>query len=448
MTSSLSTETGTRPSRSARRPPVPCVGMQLLVASLCGLASCSGAASGPSVRPSTAGAVEAYHARDAVRVERETRDAQDPTALALRAWALATVGRGPEAREAEDAALADPALADSLAAGLLADRVDRLARDGAYADAARAARSALADPRVRADSARRVSVENDGRLWAALDRVPPTTAQGAGESPVHLDAVGLRRTAVRVGPAPPGDYVLDTGANLSTLAASEAARLGLVVRAVGVNVGGVTGARVPAGLAVADAVVIAGVRVGPVPFLVFPDSALAFPQIGYAIEGVIGLPVLEALAPLELPLADGPLRVGVPPRRGVALVFDGLAPVIRVPVRLADGTRDTVACYLDTGASDTVFHAPFYARHRFALNALGHPADIGLGGAGGARTISAIEVDSLQVEWPDRPVSLRAVSVYTDLGDGAADCRLGLDAFAGARALFLDPARRALTPVW
>ena len=316
---------------------------------------------------------------------------------------------------------------------------------GDYAAADCAAREALADSRVAADSSRRASVANDARLWAALVETPAASSEGSGETAVVTDAAGLHRATVRVGTTE-GSYVLDTGANLSTLTRSEAARLGLTVRETGVDVDGVTGARVAAGLAVADRVEFAGVRVGPVPFLVLPDSALSFPQIGYAIEGIVGLPVLAALGSVEIPLGGGTLCADRDEHPGTPIGFDGLTIIVRVPVRLPGGARDTAACALDTGAPETAFHASFYQRHREFLDDAGRRTTVGVAGAGGAEQVSAVVVSSLVVEWDRREVSLSAVPVY--VAEGTGDCRLGLDAFAGARALRLDAGRFLLAPVW
>ena len=88
----------------------------------------------------------------------------------------------------------------------------------------------------------------------------------------------------------------------------------------------------------------------------------------------------------------------------------------------------------------------FYQRHRELIDAAGRRTTIGVAGAGGSERVAVVVVPSLVVEWGHREVSLSGVPVYVSGQTG--DCRLGLDAFAVARALRLDAGRFLLAPVW
>ncbi len=63
-------------------------------------------------------------------------------------------------------------------------------------------------------------------------------------------------------------------------------------------------------------------------FLVFPDEALAFPEIGYQIHGIIGFPVIEGMKEIEITRDD---RFIVPDKRSTFsernLAIDFLTPL-------------------------------------------------------------------------------------------------------------------------
>jgi predicted aspartyl protease len=370
--------------------------------------------------------------RDYPALERATRGDASPVALAYRALALHRLGDEAGAEAAGAAALAG-GLPDTLASRTLALRVQNAARASDYPGAVRLIDAALAAGGL--DSARVETVTNERRLWEALIGAPALEASAAPGAtvPLRRDAVGLRRMGAVVG----GDsvhYVLDTGANLGVLARSEADRLGLEVRPSGVLVGGVTGARVPAEVALAP-VEIGGARLETVPFLVFPGSALAFPQIGYQIEGIIGLPVLRALGAFWLPADEGDLELlaPAPAANPPTLFLDGFT--LEVRATLAFGSLRQafpVTCILDTGATQTHLLAPFYHRHRAAVEAAGTEEVRGFAGAGGAARTSVWVLPEVEVTIGEATVVLSDVSAHVEGEATGSPCRLGLDVL-GAR---------------
>jgi predicted aspartyl protease len=385
----------------------------------------------PAVSPDSLAALAAD--RDYPALERATRHDASAVALAYRAVALHRLGREAEAERTAAAALA-ASPPDTLASRVVALRVQNAARASDYEAALRLTDAALAAGGL--DSARVAALTNERRLWAALAGVLPPEADAApgARASLRRDAIGLRRVALRVA----GDsvhYVLDTGANLGVLIRSEAERLGLAIRPSGVLVGSVTGARVPADVAVAP-VEVAGITLPAVPFLVFPDSALAFPQLDYQIEGILGLPELRALGAFRLPAGEGALEILAPaaPADPPTLFLDGFTLEARVTLAFGSYARD-VTCVLDTGATETHLLRPFYQRHRAAVEAAGVEGARGVGGAGGMARLAVWVLPEVKVTVGDETVRLTDVTVDAEGPEGGAPCRLGLDvldAYGGA----------------
>src|SRR4029078_8069324 len=90
-------------------------------------------------------------------------------------------------------------------------------------------------------------------------------------------------------------FVFDTRANLSTIGETLARELGVRIIDRQILVGTATGARATSRLAIAPELRIGAATARNVVFLVLPDSALKFPQIGYEIRGIVGHPVIAAL---------------------------------------------------------------------------------------------------------------------------------------------------------
>ena len=132
---------------------------------------------------------------------------------------------------------------------------------------------------------------------------------------------------------------IDTGANLSVLARSEAERLGLSIRPVGLQVGTSTGLSVEADVAVADRARLGTADYRHVVFLVFPDRLLSFPD-GTRIPGLVGFPMLEALGEVRF-WADNTLEIPrrAPKRKGFNLAFDEQEPLVLATVGEAEAAR-------------------------------------------------------------------------------------------------------------
>jgi hypothetical protein len=231
-----------------------------------------------------------------------------------------------------------------------------------------------------------------------------------------------------------GQWIFDTGANWSTLSASEAERLGLKTRDSGAFVSGSTGARNGLRLAVADDLRLGRARVQHVVFLVLSDESLFVGPLKYQIRGILGLPVIRALQRLGI-TATGDVRIepGRTANGTPNLFFDGLAPIVEV----RHGDR-RMQMLLDTGANASVLYPSF----RSALSA---DAIAGLtereettAGAGGMVVRKTEAVRTLRLLVPGRPVDLSGISLLASVPEGDARFRdgvLGTDALRGGFTL-------------
>lgn len=393
------------------------------------IAACAPATRAPA--PVSADSVrDLLEARDYFRLRAlEGRLPDAPVALLARARTEAAFNDPAGSNRTIHDALAGP-VPDSLRFHLLSLEAGNHLRLHRYADAHAAALRAL-EVRAAADSADADQLENLTRVFAALRYAPPqTVARGSGVS-LRLDAgeLPLAMLPVTVNDSA-RSYVLDTGANLSTLMRSEAEALGLEIRPAGFVVGTGTDHKVTADVAVAGRVRVGEVEIRNVVFLVLDDEALTFPG-GVRVHGIVGFPVLEALGELRL---HGRQRLEVPaevPRRRTAnLALEGLMPITSVAW---EGER--FVCELDSGANSTKFFEPFYRRFRRRIEATARPDSARYAGAGGAQLFQGYRLGRAWLAVGDTTVALDSAFVHSRPPPDPEErefpaCRLGQDVLA------------------
>jgi predicted aspartyl protease len=237
------------------------------------------------------------------------------------------------------------------------------------------------------DEEGRHALEQTRRVAQVLSGEPGQVHEVRTEGAVAIkrDAANLARSAGRVNGSDQ-EFVLDTGAGYSTITRSAATRLNLRVLPEPVTVGSVTAKSVPAHLAVADRVEIAGNVFRNAVFLVMEDSALTFAGGAYKIDAILGFPVLARLGRIEFVRADGQetFRVAAPgaARQTRDLYLDILRPMAVVEFAGAGWLR----MLLDTGAK----HSSLTDSFALSFPALMKGAEVRsstIGGAGGTKTI-------------------------------------------------------------
>lgn len=286
---------------------------------------------------------------------------------------------------------------------------DNLVRAYRYAEAADAY-TTLAP--LLADSARRADAANAARVFDAFRGTAPQTVRFDGELRVRTsrDKAGLVTVPVSAGDSTIR-FVFDTGAGLSTVTESTARAFGMRMIDRTVSVGTSSGRNTPARLAVAPELKLGSAILRDAVFLVMPDSALAFPQIDYAIHGIVGFPVITALGAVTL-TREGDLVAD--PRPAAAegepsLCLLGLEPLVRVKVG-----PDALHFGLDTGAQGTSLFPPFHARYRTDVEARGTAQAVSVGGAGGSRQVSAYLYGPVALEVGGKTATLERVTVLRE----------------------------------
>lgn len=219
---------------------------------------------------------------------------------------------------------------------------------------------------------------NTQKIWAALAGQPKQEV-----TINHRTAIKMSRDIAQLTNLPVTvdgktiDFIFDTGANISVVMQTTAKAFGMKMLDASIEVGAITGLKVNSGLALCPEFSIEGITVKNAVFLVFPDEALAFSQINYQINGILGFPVIEALKQIEITKADEfivPQQPGNDNLRNMALDF--LNPVINI-----NGEHYT----FDSGAVGTSLYTRYTTKHKTEMETYSQ-TDLNFGGAGGMQT--------------------------------------------------------------
>lgn len=194
----------------------------------------------------------------------------------------------------------------------------------------------------------------------------------------------------------PAMYFFDTGAWVSGMSESEAARLGLSVKETTGTLGNSSGSSVGFRTAVAKQVVIGNVRFKNVSFAVFPDNQEPWSVLPPGRRGIIGVPMLVGFGTLRW-MRKGTLEIGDRPEpldiRKSNLVFDNdhLAVTATVEGR-------NVLATLDTGAETTDLYKPFADTFRSLLEENGKKDSIEERGVGHTEAFDAVTMPELRIQ--------------------------------------------------
>ena len=288
--------------------------------------------------------------------------------------------------------------------------------EGALAGAARW--QAAIDPR---DARARGDIDNLKSIALPLSFAPRQALESlaARPSPTTRDAAGLTRTTVLIG-GRAVEAVLDTGANVSTVSASMAARLGLNMLDGEARVGSSTRRAVSIRVGVAERLEMAGAVFANVAFLVVDDDQLKLPLPGYRVDAIIGFPVFHPLGRVTFTadsvMAGGPATGAAQPRN---LFFDGSSLFVALQVNGLPADLQ-----LDSGATVSALSARFSGRYPQVLQGLPRKVTrtAGAGGVSQAETAiwSQVEmaVDGRQAVLPSVTVDVRPAPGAPVASDG------------------------------
>lgn len=417
------------------------------------LTACTAPASAPS--PATAATaaadaerlVELYRRQDCFGLRDALAGMQGGAVVDFyRAAAAVAFNRPDEAVAELRRFLASPEAAADLARRQAAYELlgDAYVRTFRYGEAAEVYAAIAGD--AAADSAGRENAANVRGLWAALAGTLAQTVDAPG--PVRVATTRDRASLVNV-PVEAGGkrigFVYDTGANLSTVTESTAREMGFRVLRDSVRVGSSTGGASYARVGVAPELRIGGATVRNAVFLVFPDSALAFPQINYQIRGIVGFPVIAGFGATTL-ARGGELVLGDTASADAAaeqnLCLRGLMPLVA-----AEHAGERLHFGFDTGAQNTALYPPFHAARKEAVEAGGEPSTVQVGGAGGMRQVRAYTLAPLVLRIGGREAAVPQVRVFVEPTSGDSDRlygNIGQDVIRQFEAMTLDFRRMQL----
>jgi len=299
----------------------------------------------------------------------------------------------------------------------------------------------LAHFRTHLDSNDLKSIEDDYNTAKLLQNAPAQTISFAGpvRIPTHrgaLDSLDANLTVNGV----TASWILDTGANFSTVSASFAKRLGVKLSAGVAQTQGITGAENPLHVAILPELKLGSATVRNVVLLVLDDSNLNVP-LGHGkhfqIDAVLGYPVFQALGAITF-TSDGWFEAGSaaePTNSGARLFMHELTPLLEC----SEANRKLLFSF-DTGANESVFSVRYYRDFPAAFRAL-KKKRYGMSGAGGAKMMYsyhlprvALKVGATQALLHDVPV----IPAPTDTDLDKVYGNLGRDLVAGSRSFTLD----------
>ena len=232
------------------------------------------------------------------------------------------------------------------------------------------------------------------------------------------------------------DFIFDTGANLSTISESQALKMNLKIFEQSVDIGSSTQVKVESKLAVAERMYIGDILFENVIFIVMPDEQLTFPQINYAIKGIIGFPVIQQLGEVHL-YKNG--QIFVPKiaanKAKQNMFFEGLNPVVEVFSK-----SDTLLFTFDTGATQTELSFKYYNEHKSQVEKKGKLETNERGGAGGIVSVKEYIISNFPMVIGSHETRLRKTRVTLEAYDFNTyfDGNLGQDVLMKFNSLIIN----------
>ncbi|HEV3061754.1 MAG TPA: aspartyl protease family protein [Vicinamibacterales bacterium] len=229
-------------------------------------------------------------------------------------------------------------------------------------------------------------------------------------------------------------FFIDTGAWPNVMGESEAKRLGLRIAAASGSMGTMTN-RTSFRTAVADELVVGGVRLKNVSFTVLPDDGEPWSLLPPGRRGLIGIPVILAFRTLRWG-EDGTVRIGERPasfdvrKANLMLDNDHLAVSVRLEGRTVFGA-------VDTGAQGTDLFRELAVQFPSILES-GTRGSTQVRGVGGAESYASVTLPEITFEIGGIQATLRSQDVLMSRGIRSYIGNFGLDIFQQGRAFKFD----------
>ena len=282
---------------------------------------------------------------------------------------------------------------------------DNYVRSFQFREAARTGRYLIRKYKKRYTPDEARGTENANLIWKALMNEPLQQLEQAplDSIPFSRDMAGLINLPVATASAT-ANFVFDTGAGLSCITESYAAKMGIrILPDSGIQVAGFTNVYNPVRIGIAAELRIGQLLIRNEPFLVFKDEALSFANGAYQINGIIGFPVAKGLGkivitPRQLVLEK---HISDNPALEPNFFIETLRPVLMLTY------KGRLRPYnFDTGANSSDFFKPFFEEDSTHLLATGKFIEKRAGSAGGVSINRVLEVPSLEFELNGRSISI------------------------------------------
>jgi predicted aspartyl protease len=273
------------------------------------------------------------------------------------------------------------------------------------ADAA-TARSVLADVYSRAGMIALTQAQEPSGFRKALARHPELTVARRAPSTLKFVREPDGRVDVPVtASGKPAVYRIDTGSSMSLLSRSEAARLGLKVERLAMELEDLGGGRSSVRLAILPVLVIGQTELHQVPFWVADDKR-------FGIRGILGIDILLALQTLRW-RSDGSFETGFASEpadlRRANLCFDGATPVAQ-----ASYAGDGLAFVVDTGNTDSGLFPSFATQFPSAVAQAKALAEVEVAGYVGHSRLRNVLVPEIPLRFGEWETALRPAAVSLD----------------------------------
>jgi hypothetical protein len=300
-------------------------------------------------------------------------------------------------------------LSDTAKAGLLQIQEDNCLKTGQYARAAAADSELLRNYRHAMDSAGFADVQNNSLIAHALSGVAPqqTTITANAAFPWIRNKIGLMEIPVRYKDST-WSCIFDTRADISSISASYAQKLGLKMLNVSYKEGsGATGNSFQSSLGIADSLWLGPILLQQVVFQVMPDEVLYLPPIHFQMNVIIGYPVLASLREIHV-FRNGTMTVPIHPTASTLgnLAMNGLDPIVSARIG-----NDTLNFEFDTGASSSDLYSNYFRKYKAGVIRHGKAMTVKVGGAGGIMPQEIYRLDSLTLGIGHQTVTLPNIDV-------------------------------------
>lgn len=271
-------------------------------------------------------------------------------------------------------------LADSLTVKLISTQINNYARMYQYRLAADKCSAILEQYTSCLDSTEIEDYQNSYTLFNTLSSIPPQQMVISNDEiiPAYRNQFDHFMVPIKANGVS-ADFILDTGASLSTISENYAKKLNLKILESSISISTSTSLKVNSRLAIADSIFVGKILFKNVVFLLLSDESLSFPEINFVINGIIGFPVIHQMSEIHL-YKNGTIAVPKEPKnRNLNNMFlDFYTPVIS-----AYTATDTLLFKLDTGAANTELLKNYYHNHKNIIEKQATKATFKRAGGGG-----------------------------------------------------------------